>query len=152
MEVQCPQLTRNRREKCVRGEKPDSVTTTPINGYQSTRRFPITSIISFYKTHDCKRQKNMLNLIKVWFYYWFVLPVFTVLPVSPHSPAPSLLSEFYPPLFSPSSSVVFITFLSKAIRDVPVSLERFGSIASLFRQVFILTSFNVINSFPEDLL
>ena len=57
----------------------------------------------------------MLNLIKVWFYHWVVLPVFTVLPVSPHSPAPSLLSEFYlPPLLRH-----FCPFQSLYVRDSP---------------------------------
>ena len=135
MEVQRPQLTRNCQEKCVRGEKPNSVTTTPISEYQSTRRFPITSIINFYKTHDCKRQKNMLFIEKFGYLvtFGYAYPfVFFVPPRISIFPLPHLLhSEFYPSFFSPPFLSSFIFLTEEANRDFILIVEWFPRASTL---------------------
>ena len=78
--------------------------------------------------------KNWLR----WFRFDFTL-CFTVLHVFLHSPAPSLLSEFYPPISSPLflSSFIFLTVRSK---------QRFHLDRGVVSKGFYFASFQVSSS------
>ena len=81
--------------------------------------------------------------MKNWLLFGFFYPVF----VCSCASLVNLLSEFYPPF--PSSlpfCLLSLIYRQRLSRGISGLVERFGSIASSFRQVFIPSSFTVINS------
>ena len=118
-----------------------------------THPFTSTSSLPLKKT-DVSQRRQMLFFDKNWLLVGYFVPLcFTVSPRVSSIPSSANLSpRFYPPIFSPPISFLFHPFHDQKKNDGnPRSVERFGSIAFPFHQVFFLSFKRVDSSYPKIL-